>query len=83
MSLGTRVRHRREHLRMSQQDLAARTGIQQTLISRIERGVNANPHADVLKRLAVALQCSIDYLVGLYGDDPTDVSSLAAVGSSP
>jgi transcriptional regulator with XRE-family HTH domain len=77
MSLGTRVRERREAIGMTQQDVAEKTGIQQTLISRIERGVNANPHADVLLRLARALHCSIDWLVGLYDEDP----SLAAVGN--
>ena len=76
MSLGQRVRQQRQRLGMSQQDLAEKTLIQQTLISRIERGTNTNPHADVLKRLALALRCSIDYLVGLYDDAPDDSSAL-------
>jgi transcriptional regulator with XRE-family HTH domain len=75
MSLGERVRRRREELRMSQQDLAASTGIQQTLISRIERGVNTNPHKDVLLRLARALRCSIDWLVGLYDEEPVGATT--------
>jgi transcriptional regulator with XRE-family HTH domain len=79
MSLGARVRQRREELRWSQQDLADRTGIQQTVISRIERGATLNPHKDVLLRLARALHCSIDWLVGLYEDDPrpTNLSVVA------
>jgi transcriptional regulator with XRE-family HTH domain len=69
MTLGDRVRRRREELGMSQQDLAEKTGILQTLISRLERGVNTNPHTDVLLRLARALRCSVDWLIGLYEED--------------
>lgn len=70
MQLGNRVRRRRDSLGLTQHDLAELTHIPQTLISRIERGVNKNPGADVLKRLALNLRCSIDWLVGLYDDEP-------------
>lgn len=69
MAIGTQVKKRREALGLTQQELAEKTGMPQTLISRIERGVNQNPGADVLKRLAVALRVSIDWLVGMYDDD--------------
>jgi transcriptional regulator with XRE-family HTH domain len=80
MQIGARVRQRREVLGWSQHDLSSHTGIPQTLISRIERGVNRNPGADVLKRLAMALRCSIDYLVGMYEDDHEDRHALAVSG---
>lgn len=70
MAIGTRVRVRRLALGLTQQDLANRTGIPQTLISRIEREVIINPGAEMLKRLARALGCSIDYLVDLYDAEP-------------
>lgn len=76
MALGDRIRKRREMLGLSQQALAERTRIAQTLISRIERGVNKNPGVDVLKRLAIALRCSIDWLVELYDEAPPDESWL-------
>jgi len=76
MSIGDRVRQRREALSLSQHDLSARTHIPQTLISRIERGVNKNPGADVLKRLATALRCSVDWLLEMYDDAPDDISAL-------
>lgn len=69
MAIGAQVKKRREALGLTQQELAEQTGMPQTLISRIERGVNQNPGADVLKRLAVALRVSIDWLVGMYDDD--------------
>lgn len=81
MPLGDRVRRRREMLGWSQQDLAEQTRIAQTLISRIERGVNKNPGLDVLKRLAIALRVSIDWLVELY-DEPPDGSWLMPVYAS-
>jgi len=83
MSFGQRVRRRRERLGFTQEDLAQKTGIQQTLISRIERGANQNPHGDVLKRLALALHVSIDWLMGMYDDDPHDQASSLVLSASP
>lgn len=70
MTLGARIRARREELRFNQDELAARTGMAQNVISRLERGVTPNPGKDVLVRLARALHCSIDWLVGLYDEIP-------------
>ena len=80
MAIGERVRRRREYLGLSQQDLAELTHMPQTIISRIERGVNKNPGAAVLRRLATALHCSIDWLLEMYDDtaDPA-LSELAAL----
>lgn len=83
MALGDRVRRRREFLGWSQQDLANQTGMPQTIISRIERGVNKNPGADVLRRLALALHCSTDWLLEMYDEAPVDISSRLSVGASP
>jgi transcriptional regulator with XRE-family HTH domain len=83
MALGERVRRRREFLGWSQQDLANQTGMPQTIISRIERGVNKNPGADVLKRLATALRCSTDWLLEMYDDAPDDISARLLAGASP
>jgi transcriptional regulator with XRE-family HTH domain len=69
MSIGDRIRQRREVLGLTQRDLAAMTNMRQNMISRLEHGDTPNPGADVLKRLALALRVSIDWLVGLYGSD--------------
>jgi transcriptional regulator with XRE-family HTH domain len=66
MTLGRRVQQRREALGLSQVELAREAGITQGLLSRIENGHTPNPGAQALKGLALALRCSIDYLVGLY-----------------
>jgi ribosome-binding protein aMBF1 (putative translation factor) len=52
--LGAKLAEARSELRLSQQRLSEITGIQQSEISRIERGV-ANPTALTLTRLAGAL----------------------------
>lgn len=69
-TMADRIVRRREALGFSQRDLADRTGMLPILISRLERGVNTNPHTDVLKRLARALHCSADWLIGLYDEEP-------------
>jgi transcriptional regulator with XRE-family HTH domain len=79
MTLGQRVEQRRKERRMNQDDLAERARISQGLLSRIETGQTKSPGADVLKGLARALGCSIDWLVGLYDNDHDETSSCVAV----
>lgn len=83
MSLGDRIRHRREQLGMTQQQLADHLHIRQAAISRLEHGGVKNPTVPLLKRLALALRCSIDYLVGLYDDAPDESSALVPACASP
>lgn len=78
MTLGARIMKRRESLRLSQEQLAREAGITQGLLSRIENGHTPNPGANVLKGLARALRCSIDWLVGLYEDDPPETQQALA-----
>ena len=70
MTLGERVKQRREFFKLSQEQLAKQAGIAQGLLSRIENGHTPSPGAHVLKGLDLALRCSTDWLVGLYDDDP-------------
>ena len=80
MSIGARVRVRRERLGLSQRELADRLGMPATLLSRLERGGIPNPGAEVLKRLALALHCSIDWLVELYDEPPVESRQAQPVG---
>ena len=82
MGLGDRIRRQREALGLSQRDLADRTGILPTLISRLERGANTNPKADVVNRLALALGCSTDYLLDPHGLSRRPASSELATAAS-
>ena len=68
-SLGDRLARIRGFRRMSQQDVAERTGLKVQNISRIETEQREHVRSDTLRRLAEALDCSTDYLVGLT-DEP-------------
>ena len=62
-SFGDRLRRIREGKRLSQAELAQKTGFQPSAISHFESGRRA-PSFDNLKKLADALAISIDYLLG-------------------
>ena len=68
-SLGDRLARIRGFRRMLQQDVADLTGLKVQNISRLERDHREHVRSDTLKRLAEALDCSTDFLVGL-ADDP-------------
>jgi transcriptional regulator with XRE-family HTH domain len=76
MNLGYKVKRLRTERRWTQQELAARAGIAQPVISRLESHARANVHADVLKRLARALGCTADYLIGMYDEDEAETREL-------
>ena len=68
-ALGKRLRGRREQVGLSQAEVSRRTGIIQRDISRLEHGIKPALWADTLLRLAEALECATDYLLGRT-DDP-------------
>ncbi|HQM51551.1 MAG TPA: helix-turn-helix transcriptional regulator [bacterium] len=63
MSLGEKVREQREKKGMNQKQLAEVAQITQATISRIEKGKVTQLKSEALKRLAVALGVTVDYLV--------------------
>jgi transcriptional regulator with XRE-family HTH domain len=65
--LGRRVLERRLSLGLSQEDLAERTGgkIDQTGVSRIERGATEEPRILTVAAIARALGCTLDDLITL------------------
>lgn len=64
MKLGERVNELRERLGMNQKELADKSGIAQATISRIEAGSVSQLKSEALKRLAAALNVTVDYLIG-------------------
>lgn len=58
---GRAVRRHRELLRLSQEELADRAGIDRTYISGVERGVR-NPSLMVMQRIASALGSDLDVI---------------------
>jgi len=68
-SLGDRLARKRQWRGMSQRELAERTGLKVQHISRIETDLREHVRSDTLRRLAEALSCSADYLIGM-ADEP-------------
>lgn len=69
-TFGKRLARIRGYKRFSQQDIANVTGIRVQNISRFETDERYRVRSDTLIKLAQALECSTDYLLGLT-DDPT------------
>lgn len=64
---GQRLRTVRKLRRLRQVDLATRIGMKQYRISEYEND-KAEPMANALGEMAIALQCSTDYLLGISND---------------
>ena len=77
MIAGETLRALRETRGWDQQTLALRTGIDASVVSRLERGLQTDLKASVLIKLAQALDISLDALVGHQpGSTPAIVSEL-------
>lgn len=61
MSFGSRLRERREALKLKQSDLGALLGVTGSAIGNYENGVSA-PKADILYKVFDVLQCDANYL---------------------
>ncbi|MFJ6061582.1 helix-turn-helix domain-containing protein [Streptomyces tendae] len=59
--VGERIRHVREHLNLSQQDVCGRSGIDVATYSRIEQG-HSSPLLDTLIRIAGAMDVELEEL---------------------
>jgi len=81
--LGKRVLLRRRDLRLTQKELAERTGISANTIARLERGGVQDLRGSAIARLADALDVSADYLLGRDAEpeserEPTGVALVGA-----
>lgn len=63
MTIGTRIRIRREEINMTQPELAKMANLSQGYVSELENG-KYNPTAPTLLRLAKALRMSVSELIG-------------------
>ena len=73
MSLADRLKKARTDKKLSQQQLAQNANVYYTNVGRYERG-DAKPSADVLNRLANALEVSPDFLMNGTLDDKAQSS---------
>lgn len=64
VGFGPRLQQERERHGWSLQELAHRSGVPRSQLSRFESGLRTNPTRDTLERLSESLGVTIDYLVG-------------------
>ena len=57
------IRVRRERLGMTQNDLAMKAGVKQSVLSDIENLKTAWPRIDTIAKIAKALGCTVDDLI--------------------
>jgi transcriptional regulator with XRE-family HTH domain len=76
--LGDRVRHRRDELDLTQEQLATMTGLKQFHISRIESGDIKDVKGETLRRLARALRVTSDFLLEIEGSENDLVAAAVA-----
>jgi transcriptional regulator with XRE-family HTH domain len=76
MTIGEKIRKLRQQRHWLQQELAERSGVRQALISELEQGRKTDTTGTNLRKLAVALGVSLDYLAGLAPEAPAAVAPL-------
>lgn len=54
-----RIKERREHLKMSQTELAKKSNVSRTIISGLENGVISVTTTETLLKIAAALECKV------------------------
>ena len=59
MHIGNIVKSRRLDLGLTQQELEDRSGVTQSMISKLEKGTAHNISIEALRKLAKALDCSL------------------------
>ena len=63
MNIGTKITELRKQKNLSQSDFAREVGVSREMIGRYERG-EVMPSIEVAKKIADALEVSLDYLAG-------------------
>jgi len=76
VEFGQKLRQLRKDNNLSQKQLASLIGVQNSVISFYELGDRV-PSPEVIKKLAVTLHVSADYLLGIEKKATVDVSGLS------
>lgn len=63
MHVGNILKERRLELGFTQQELEERSGVTQSMISKLEKGTAHNISVEALRKLAKALNCSVTDLL--------------------
>jgi transcriptional regulator with XRE-family HTH domain len=84
MTIGERIRKRRQELGWSQRALAQRVSTRQATIADLERGAQKETSTALIRRLAKVLGVTSDWLIGMYEDDEQgdpEPAGMALVGA--
>jgi transcriptional regulator with XRE-family HTH domain len=65
VTLGDRIKKRRERLGLTQDELARQANVRRPTISELESNRRIAVSTEIIKRFARALGCSTDYLLGM------------------
>lgn len=79
-TFGERVAKERKKRDWTQQELAELAGVRYETINRIESGKHAEPRVYVAVALAKALGTTVDYLCGMYEQEPDESELVAPAG---
>jgi transcriptional regulator with XRE-family HTH domain len=77
-TIGFRIRRARGYRGLGQAELARRIGLSATALSQIERGKTADPASSIIAKIAVALEISTDFLLGLTDKIEKDLKAAEA-----
>lgn len=69
MTLGERVQQQRKAKGWTRKELGQRAGLNPVHLAKVEAGDKRDPACSTLAKLARALGCTADYLLGLVDDD--------------
>ena len=69
MTIGDRIKKRRQELGWSQRELALRVSTRQATIADLERGAQKETSTGLIRRLAKVLGVTSDWLIGMYEED--------------
>ena len=69
MTIGSRIKKRRQELGWSQRELAQRVNTRQATIADLERGAQQETSTALIRRLAKTLGVTSDWLIGMYEDE--------------
>jgi transcriptional regulator with XRE-family HTH domain len=81
MRLGERIRERRMELGWTQEELAYRLGVRQTVVCRFELGMVKSPNVVMLRQLARTLKVTTDWLVGMY-DEAAEAAAIVVASDA-
>jgi transcriptional regulator with XRE-family HTH domain len=81
MKFGERLKRLRELAGLSQSELARRSGVRRPIINMLESGARTGLTAESARRLARALDITVDYLLGdsTFGDPNAEEEDSLAV----